>query len=102
MTKKTRPMQYIHQGLHSKEELALYMRLTKIESAAKITALEDFTIKGVSLSVACEQNKVDKSDFRTMRNKLNEVAGVVESLIELRLERGQLSHSIVPSSKEGS
>lgn len=81
-------MQFIHAGIHSRKELQLYLKLTNITSDSKISALEDYMLKGVRISQAYKMNGVDAKDFREVRKTINKIAGVVDELINLRMAGG--------------
>ena len=91
MPKSNPTRQFLHAGLHSTDEVELYLSLTRIKSDNKIAALHDYLVRGVNISKAAGMNGVDVKDLRDCREQLNKVAVVVDALVDLRLNRGYLT-----------
>lgn len=76
-------MRYLVVGGESKERLALLFKLTKISSEDIQAAIEDHLFKGHPENIAVMLNDVTRSNFIRALSRLNEVAGIVESIKEL-------------------
>lgn len=76
-------MNYLSQGLETKERFQLLLSLTKIRSDNQVNALKYYLVDGLSFSLSASLNGITEPNFQRAINRLEEVASTIEKIKEI-------------------
>lgn len=75
-------MNYLAQGIESEEKIDLLLSLTSVRSESRAQAMKYYFCRGYTETMSYTLAEIPQQKFNSLKNRLNEIAGIVEKINE--------------------